>query len=172
MEIVRLRNGTDKQFSDVYGSVPYICPPGDAILVPTEAVWLWFGNPNLQDRPVLSQYDRRDEYQRVFTRNGFDKLSAAGIPFDLPSYTLETLEGEKYWTVLEDPEGVKMTSSGIAARGLDNTEAIANELEVLKKNQAALLARLEELQLSPQEATLDDIPDDSPVKVPVGPKGA
>lgn len=174
MEIVRLTNVSENLWQDHYGSVPYVCPPGQSIIVPVEAVWLWFGNPNLTDKPIMAQYDRRDEFQRVIVRNGFDKLQAASEPYDLAlPVTLETMEGDRYITVIEDPAGDESTLKGVAAQGLDSSEAVAQELEILKKNQAALLARLEELQDKDNTApgSLDDIPEDNPTKVPVGAAG-
>lgn len=167
MEIVRLTNNGNELFQDQYGSVPYVCPPGQTILVPVDAVWLWFGNPNLVDRSTMAQYDRREEYQRVMVRNGFDKLAAEGKPIPEFPFLLEDLDGQRYWTVWEDPEGDQSVLKGVSAKGLDDVQAVANELETMKKQQALLLARLEELQTQPDAGTLDDVPEDKPTKVPV-----
>jgi hypothetical protein len=43
---------------------------------------------------------------------------------------------------------------------------VAQELEILKRQQGQLLQRLEDLQAG-QQKNLDDIPDDIPTKIPV-----
>lgn len=165
-DIVRLRNNSDATFKDQYASVPYVAQPGDAILVPFDAACLWFGDPRLSDRPTLSQYDRKDEYDRVFHRSGYAVKEVGGEEYTIPDYAIEDLEGNPIYMTLWDPEGNKLTLSNSSNVGLNDSAAIAQELEIVKRQQAALLQRLEELQ-APDAPGLDDIPTDNPTKVPV-----
>jgi hypothetical protein len=165
--IVRLRNTGEAIFKDQYGGVPYVCPAGDTIVVPFEAVCLWLGDPRVVDRPTLAQYDRRGEVDRVKTRIGATIAEAMSLPWSPPALTIETLEGKEIVMCIQDPEGNGGGDLfGSIKTGLDDTESVAQELEILKRQQGQLLQRLEDLQAG-QQKNLDDIPDDIPTKIPV-----
>lgn len=169
LDIVRLTNNEPVTFQDFYGSVPYVCPPGDSIIIPFDAACTWFGDPRVSDRPTLSQYDRRGEFERVKTRAGFSVLEAQSTPWTAKNIEIASLQGERLYMVIEDPLGDKSTLQNVSSKGLDDTQAVAQELEIVKRQQAALLARLEELQHDGTK-TLEDVPEDVPNKIPVSEK--
>lgn len=168
-DILRLHNDSPVAFKDQYASMPYQCPPGESIIIPFDALCLWFGDPRLQDRPALVQFDRRDEYERIKTRLGIQVKEATGEQWAWPDVWFESLEGERVVTLIEDPEGSKQSFANVSRGNLTDAEAVAQELEIVKKQQALLLEQLQKLQeqgLNPAP-TLADVPDDVPTKVPV-----
>lgn len=166
MDIVRLRNNGDQTWQDQYGSAPFICPAGEAIIVPFDAVCLWFGDPRLSDRPTLSQYDRQDELTRVKARLGWSVLEAEGKDFPKLDTSVETIEGERVYMVIDDPDGSKSSLSSVNTAGLTDAQAVATELEQLKMQQQALLARLDDLSKG-EQPSLDQVEEDLPTKIPV-----
>lgn len=166
LDIVRLKNNSGKEFKDQYGSTPYRCPDGDSIIVPFDAACLWFGDPRVFDRPALAQYDRKNEFNRVKVRMGIAVKEAQSDDWEFPNITVETLDGDRVYMAIEDPEGVKASGVLSSRQGLDDRQVIAEELERMKKAQADLLARLNDLQ-NASAPGLEDVPDDIPTKVPV-----
>lgn len=165
-DIVRIRNTGKDAFKDQYGAVPYAIPAGEAVIIPFDAACLWLGDPRVINKPTLSQYDRDDELHRVKTRLGAVVKEAMSEPWEPPALEVEDLEGNRIYMVVEDPDGLK-GSIPTKTFGLSDTEAVAAELEAVKRQQAALLARLDELSRGADAPTLDDVPDDVPSKVPV-----
>jgi len=167
MDSVRIRNLGKTPFKDKYANQPYVLPAGDVMIVPWDAVCLWFGNPEKQDLPAVSKYERRDEYQRVLTRmgcyDGDGSTASEKLKARLPRVKVETFDGEEIVMLINDPEG-RFADRVIKTGGLDSTEALAKELESLKRAQAELLRRLEE---AAQPVSIDELPADVPTKVPV-----
>lgn len=164
-EAVRIENLDKKRtFQDTYGNYPYVCPPGQSLVVPWNAAKLWFGDPAKQDEPERGYFARKDELQRVFRRCGVDQTSPEDyveqVRKNHPRVKVSTVDGEPISMILDDPEGKEVVT---AAPTILEQEQLAGELDRLKKEQAKLLRMLEE---QTSHKGLEDVPTDNPSKVP------
>lgn len=166
--MVQVKNTGDSTFSDRWDSVTYTIHPGDSALVPWGGALNWFGDPNVIDKPTISQYDRREEIQRLECRlgcyDGDDKTRTQRFLENRPHVLVTTLEGEEVTMLIDDMDGSGNPPPS-EEKPLDEREALATELERMKQVQSELLKRLQLLEAG--EESFSELPTDKPKKVPV-----
>ncbi len=167
-EMVRVTNIGDEDFTDGYANQRYRVPAGDRVIVPWAAACLWFGDPEIIDRPTLSQYDRRDEVDRLYMRmgcyDGDGESSTSRFQRRKPTVLVETLEGTALPMLVDAMDGTVKDVPVSLPQG-DERSALAGELERMKAMQAELLARLNTLEAG--EDSFDELPVDLPTQIPV-----
>jgi hypothetical protein len=161
-QVVRVINAGAETFVDMYANQPFEIAPGAEMFVPLEAVWCWMGHPGLRDHPDGRITARTDEFKRIKGRYGW---WAAMTPEEWngvrPNLEVYSLAGERYITLLDDPEGrhVAPQSGSEQEMLLDYQKRLESELTQLRER----LDRMESGQLA-----AEDIPEDEPRQVPVG----
>jgi hypothetical protein len=121
-DILKVTNVGVRIFRGLWDMVDYVIPPGGEDFLPFEAVKLFFGDPRATDK-VRSVHDVRGivgflpdrpaevRRLRLMYDHGFgDYTGKEGPevvwdPQKIPLVTVETLKGERIWTVLDDPVG-------------------------------------------------------------------
>lgn len=166
-EMVRVTNQGDADFRDGYANTNYRIPPGDRIIVPWGAACLWFGDPDIIDRPTLSQFDRQDEIDRLYMRmgcyDGDGESSTSRFQRRQPQVEVSTLEGGVITMLVQKIDGTNAPPT--VQPVTDEREALAGELERMKAMQAELLARLNVLEAG--EESFEELPTDKPTQIPV-----
>lgn len=151
--VVEVRNTGDVDYIDGFNSRRYRIPPGRGLLVDIDAVKLWVGDWTLRD-VSLTEHPRADEVNRLRVRTGHYH-----DPYPLPSLHLElySVDGDRIWTVLEDPEGEKFD---------DIVVSKDMEKEQLEQAYRDLKRRMEVMERLVAQANrdtdIDDVPSDAP----------
>lgn len=164
--LVKLVNLTDEDFIGTFGGTQFVIPAASAEMVPDGAMRLWMGDPDARDKP--RDRIRHDEMERIRTRNGCygpedDTLWEQRRPH-LEAYTMA---GERIWTVMDDPEGLK-ASAGMPT--YTNEELSRMIIQQAEEN-VRLRERLEQAEVIPvdplEPATDLTPPADNPNRVQV-----
>lgn len=116
-DTVRVHNKGTKDLSLAHDSKLTVVPAGGDGFIERECAIIHFGNPAVRNNPAAPHQDDRDarkmEYQRVlalYVSLG-DGVSRDDLSV-LPSAEVYELSGEKWTTVLEDPEGKTLPVQG------------------------------------------------------------
>ncbi len=121
-DILQVTNVGEKLFRGQWDLVDYVIPPTGSDYIPFEAVKLFFGDPRATDKTRSARDtrglvsfipDRAAEVRRLrlLYAHGFgDYTGAEGADvvweFDkIPHMRVETLQGQRIFTVLDDPSG-------------------------------------------------------------------
>ena len=111
MDLVYVKNldpTSLKLAHDAQGDV--VIAPGERKILPVDYINVYFGNPAARDDGKHKA--RTETYKRIQVMWGF----YAGMEPDeaweerRPKFEVTTLEGERVWTVMEDPAGVKQSA--------------------------------------------------------------
>lgn len=153
---VRVKNVGEKDVVMRYNSIPYIVRAGDEATVPFEAMCVWLGDPRAGETSRVDNNGgdtrfipaRRDEIVRLrqlygmyagggshelvhgeFTdRDGDGKEVAVHI--DYPRMEAWMSDGQRLYTVLEDPEGLEgAVPDPLIAKHQSNTDEVIQRLE-------------------------------------------
>lgn len=155
--VVRVTNDGTAKFVAKYANNRYSIEPGSAAIVPYYAAVLWFGDPratNIGDKRI-TQF-RAHEVDRLSAKYGL-----VGAPFysdedtvtvnvdgekielryvdarhpNLPRCTVETVDGERLVTVIDDPAGDHLTAQPQTVKQARQTEdavrSLQNQMQVL-----------------------------------------
>ncbi len=181
LESVRLVNPGPRAFKSRFEGQWYEIPANSEIIVDERMMWHWLGRPFLTDGADPDERDRTEEYARLRALYGSDypetdhdgrilKSADQRWEDDLkPCLEAWKLTGERVVTVVDDPEGKKVTPAQAATKMEKETlEASISEM----REQIAMMQRMmgEGRIDLPETLTLDDIPSDEPQAVPVGPR--
>lgn len=124
-DILKVTNTGTKLFRGQWDLVDYVIPPGGADYLPFEACKLFFGDPRSTDqvrsnkdaRGIVSFIaDRPAEVRRLrlLYSHGFgDYTGKEGTDIvwetnKIPHVQVETLGGDRVWTVIDDPAGTSV----------------------------------------------------------------
>lgn len=106
MKIVRVRNMGSTPFKFKFDNEPYVVAPSSESLVPYGAMVLVAGNPdarNLNSR----QRNRLLEFTRLRTKYGAYEDDGKWEK-NRPAIEFYTMDGDRIWTVLDDPDGERV----------------------------------------------------------------
>lgn len=121
-DILKVTNVGDRIFRGAWDLVDYVIPPGGSDFLPFEVVKLFFGDPR-STRAVVSMKDQRGivaflpdrtaevRRLRLMYSHGFgDYIGNEGADViwehdKIPHVIVETLQGDRVWTVIDDPAG-------------------------------------------------------------------
>lgn len=141
-QVVRLVNEGDQPFRDMFNSQPYTIPAKGQLFVDYDAMCLWMGHPEANDRDPRNRV-RVAEYHRIRGRYGVDakaleqslkgEVTDPDSLFDslrprLVAYDAST--GNQIITVADDPSG----------------DSLSPVLEVSGDNQSLILARMQQME--------------------------
>lgn len=159
--VVRVTNTAGAKFVGKYANNRYVIEPGQTAIVPYYAAVLWFGDPratNVGDAR-LTQY-RAHEVDRLSAKYGL-----IGAPFysdqdtvtttvdgekvelryvdarhpNLPRCTVETVDGDRLITVIDDPAGDHLTAQPQTVKQARATE---DAVQGLQRQMQVLMAEL------------------------------
>lgn len=176
--MVKVVNVGDQTFTDMFESSPFSLEPGEEQFVQFEAASLWFGNPELMDVGPR-QRARFETYKRLRSRYGaFDDdvedpetgrmthISAdERWEANKPRVEVYTLQGERLWTVVDDPLGEHVNPAAISSA---ENNLVLNRLQALEEETRILRSALESAKASGYEVPSDidvagqDAVDDQP----------
>lgn len=135
----RVRNVGTSTFTDTWEAATYVIKPGQDALAPVEAVWCWFGKPDVVNGPFNK--DRDAELFRLRCRYGaYD--DGAMWEDNRPRCEVYGPDGERVWTVVDDPQGEKVQP--VATTAEEKAQLMAY-IRKLQDDQQAMQDRLEEL---------------------------
>lgn len=155
-DILKCTNEGTKLFRGQWDLVDYVIPAGGSDYLPFEAVKLFFGDPRSTDstrsyrdaRGIVGYIrDRSTEVRvlRLMYGHGFGDYTGKEGPEvvweqdRIPHVKVETLKGERIWTVLDDPAG----TSVLPATTTQADESVLRETVVRQgKLLDALMSRL------------------------------
>lgn len=107
--IVRIKNPTRSTFTAKYDGEAYTVPAGSESIVPIGAMITWAGDPSLRNHNARQKF-RSEEVTRLHTKYGAyenEKLWER----NKPKVEFYTMDGERIWTVVDDPDGEKASSN-------------------------------------------------------------
>lgn len=121
-DILKVTNEGSKLFRGMWDLVDYVIPPSGSDFLPFEAVKLFFGDPrattqvrSMRDSRGIVSFipDRAAEVRRLrlLYSHGFGDFTGQEGPEvvwekdRIPQVTVETLQGERIYTVIDDPAG-------------------------------------------------------------------
>ncbi len=169
--LVTVHNVGETTFRDLYAGKEYVIPPGARVVMEAEAPCLWLGYPGLRDDPLKADFRRRDQHTRLRQRYGWHQgIGETEETWEKvrPKLEVYTMDDQRVWMILDDPEGTKGATPLEAAQP-SGTEEIAMLRDAFERQQAELEA-MRKLILAREEQ--DEIPEliaeDKPRKVPVG----
>lgn len=167
VDVVRVRNRTDHVIEGAFNANPYRIQPGGEVVMETEAAKKDFGDwdcRNLSKKEQRLRF-RYNEYLRirgqkgvlpgskipVLDEKGQPKFNESGVPEEILSdfvwkdrmdwVDIESLEGERYVTVLDDPEGDNLPKPDLEPD--DKDLAIASLQSQIEKLNAAVVTMQE-----------------------------
>lgn len=132
MELVKIRNTHDtKDLPLNHDELGHITvPAGEEVIVPLAYLVVCFGHPSA--RNVGVNRAREDEYKQALTWWGMYPGMNEDDWDDLrPSFEAYTMDDERIWTVLEDPEGTRGPLK-TASPGEVSTNTVQGEIEDLQ----------------------------------------
>lgn len=132
MELVKIRNTHDTKplplKHDELGHVTV--PPGEQVIVPLAYLVVCFGHPAA--RNVGVDRARDDAYSQALTWWGmYPGMNEAEWDDLRPQFEAYTMDDERIWTVLEDPEGTKGPVK-VATPGEVSTNTVQSEIADLQ----------------------------------------
>ncbi len=144
MQIVRVKNIGSSPFKSKYDSESYTVPPGSESLVPYAAMILWAGNPDARNIDAR-QRNRTLEVNRIRVKYGaYENEEKWAV--NKPSLEFHTMDGERIWTVMDDPEGDhtnpllndEQSSSNIATQLSNVQTQLASVMEMISTGKLVL----------------------------------
>lgn len=172
-EVVRVLNeDLEREFRGSYNGQRYVIPPGGSVIVPTEACWHWCGRQWLVDEPPL-RLERTREMERLkiyygahFNDTNPPRTVEEKWAANKPNLRVTTVDGERYVTMLDDPEGkeVSPASQTIAERNL-----LADQVDKLRRELAAMQGRLNSVERGEDQPD-ETVPEDTASNIPTGPR--
>lgn len=158
-ELVRVKNLGDKPFVGIYQAHRTVIAPGEeAAFVRSEAVILWFGNPDAIDHYKGDDLheDRTREVSRMDTRYGVFPTRAGESDLtredQWPKVKVMSMDGSEIRMVIHDPEGVAVTP---ATETVSERRALMETIDDLK-------ARVERYEAQVAVPEAPDVAEDSP----------
>lgn len=143
LDLCRVTNNDRKKpFTGKYEGAKYTIKAGSESIVPRAAVNLWFGDPELVDDvhgtgPAARA--RTNEFNRLRTKYGAYEHDEIW-EINRPNVTVTDLDGNRYYTVAEDPTGENVTpATSTPAVSQDLATEMANlrrQMEALERAQA------------------------------------
>jgi hypothetical protein len=151
-DILKCTNEGTRIFRGIWDAVDYVIPPFAEDFMPFEAVKLFFGDPRSTDK-VRSVHDIRGivgflpdrpaevRRLRLLYDHGFGDYTGKEGPDvvweknKIPAIKVETLKGERVWTVIDDPEGTTVLPAA-------TTVAQDDELRTIVRQQGQLIRSL------------------------------
>lgn len=169
-QVVRIKNNSKEDFVGKYDQNVYRVKAGQEAIAPVEASWHWFGRPHAIDG---RKKERTDEVNRLNVLYGlFDDESgsiAEKRERNVPKCEVYDLDGERIYTVLDDPKGERINPSDQSAH---EAELMNDQIQKLQRELAALTSAAALADTSPDyqpssDVLVEEVPDDTPTKVPV-----
>lgn len=169
-DILKCTNTGTRIFRGQWDLVDYVIPPDGADFIPFEAVKLFFGDPR-SGKTVVSFRDSRGivgfipdrsaevRRLRLLYDHGFGEYTGlegpqvVWEPNKIPDIRVETLKGERIFTVIDDPSGASVT---LAA----TTQSEEASLRETVRQQGELIRALMERQNF--AGNIPDVPEDEP----------
>ena len=155
----KIHNASKRTFKDRWEGAEYVISPGGDGLAPIEAVWCWFGNGTITNGPFNK--DRDAEVARLRQRYG-----AYDDPIlweqNRPECEVFGPDGERVWTVIEDPLGDHVQPVSTTA---EEKAQLMAYIRKLQDDQQAMQDRLEELTGGVSSMSVEE---DSPANAPRG----
>lgn len=148
-QMVRVKNTGKRPFKDGFNSRTYEIKPGADVFVPFDAVCLWLGHPSVFDVSPR-QRGRTDLFFRLRQRYGaydtIEKVDGEDVAVgademwqrNQPHLEVYTLEGERVYTIIDDPDGDKIRPADTTA---SEQSGISERLATLEA-ESALLKKL------------------------------
>lgn len=147
-DILRVVNLDDFAHTVKWNSRRYVLQPGKDTFIPGAAVFTWFGDPratatyqSLVDEEGVPQFiaDRKSEIRRLRIKYGAgiagDEYSFDGVA--TPNVEVWTADGERVWTVLDDPDGDHVSPSPATAADENSMRALLaaqqRQIELLRE---------------------------------------
>lgn len=157
-EFCKAKNNGE-EFTIKWGSRKYVLPTGKTVVIPAEAVCLWFGEPGALEvvTPITDPVnghksflpDRQSEIRRLRFKYGAgdgDETTFAGAR--VPDVDITTLDDEPVITVLQDPLGKNVNPSFQSVDDRDNL------LNLVQRQQKQINSLMQTLNL--EEATNEE----------------
>lgn len=184
LESVRLVNPGPGAFKSRFEGRWYEIREGGDMICDERMMWQWMGRPFARDKNDGGPEDRfrTEEFLRLKALYGLDyaehedrsggkiiKSAEERWEEGKPRIEAYRLDGERIVTVLDDPDGDTMTAvDNVAKHEATNADARIDELRAEIQQLQKLMAE-GRMDLQPV-GSLDDVPDDGPPPVPVGPR--
>lgn len=170
-DILRVVNRDDYAHVVKWNSRKYTLQPGRDIFIPGACVFTWFGDPrataryqSLVDEEGIPQFipDRPTEIRRLRIKYGAgidgDEYSFDGV--NTPNVEVWTADGDRVWTVLDDPSGDHVSPSPATVADEGSMRALLasqqRQIELLREavglQETAEAAAANELEL-PQDGS-------------------
>lgn len=136
-QMVRVINKGPNPLTIKYNRMKYILEPDKEKFIPYEAAQLWFGDPRttaeirtlvLEDGQKQMLYPRQYEVRRLRAKYG--NLEGVGDETtiqDCPNVEMYNTEGERIYTVLEDPKGDTTNPALISASDNATTQSLIRQ---------------------------------------------
>lgn len=103
LQLAKVVNKHSEPFRGKYDNQQYLIAPGSETVVPMDAVRNWLGNPDAADLDDKRR-DRTEEFRRIRAKYGVYEYDER-MEENFPRLEVYTLEGERIYTVIDDPEG-------------------------------------------------------------------
>ena len=175
-DILAVSNVGTRIFRGQWDMVDYVIPPGGSDFLPFEAVKLFFGDPRSTDQVrsardarglVSFLADRPAEVRRLrlLYSHGFgDFTGKEGVEQvweddKIPHVKVETLQGERVWTVLDDPAGSSVLPALVTQADDDRLRDIVEQQGKLIRS---LMDRVGMQSLSDLANPEINLPEDTP----------
>ena len=142
----------------------YILEVGTPQFIPYSAVVAHFGDPLAIDISAEEAF-RRAELERMKVRWGL--YHHGDIRRDFPDIICEDIDGNRLWTVIEDPIGENAKPPTPATEVASSNEAIAIQQREIQRLQAQVAAMQNATSETGDEELLDAAPEEFPVVPPV-----
>lgn len=136
--------------------------PGSSRVVPIEYAAISFGHPASRNDGQDKARDR--EYSAARTLWGFyPGIDAdADWPSIAPKFEVHTLEGDRLWMVLDDPDGTKGNPDLGGNADLGDSAAVRNEIQAMQDQIKHLTAIIEAQAAGASEVPVPDAPEAKP----------
>lgn len=119
-DIVRVKNLGTTPLRLVYNSQPTVVAPKQEGFIERECAVIYFGNPNLRNDPTAEHFD--DKNARNIEFNRLRGMYGASVGYEgadalweqnKPKAEVAEVSGEKWTTVIEDPQGKDLSVVGM-----------------------------------------------------------
>lgn len=166
--VVVLKNPTDTDFRMRYLTVEYRIAAHDQLVVQWEVLCSFMGSPE-----VMNMGPRRMDRKNVF-----DKLRVKyGAYYDdalweqnKPKLEAYRVSGERILTVVDDPDGLSVTTSNVTQQQQIATEAAMIEMQRQMAGMQALIAQMSgQAQSTPQSSAMIQQMEQPPTDAPEAP---
>lgn len=159
---VRVKNIGNDAFRGMYDGRAFTIPPGGEAIIPTEAAVIHFGDGPFFRKDPLSARDREWEVQRIRGRYGcMPGFEGADQRWEQirPHVEIYELDGTKWITVMDDPDGALLPEQTGAA-------TLEQQMSYLQEQLARLQEQVDRRTGAPGQATVAQIPEDTPDRKP------